>query len=92
MNLRQRLDRLEGATVKAQTAPIAIVREIVKPSATGPELVGLMLRPLHCGETVQINRAPDETEAEMRVRFKALRNGLTFSATTFATIAKTQGV
>lgn len=72
MTLKKRLDRLEGATVKAETGPSAIVRQFVQPSATGPELVAMMLRPLHCGDAVQIDRAPGETESELRARFEAL--------------------
>ncbi len=48
MTLKKRLDRLEGAPVKPEARVCAIVRKIVQPSATGPELVGLMLRPLQC--------------------------------------------
>jgi len=55
MTLKKRLDRLEGATVKPETGPSAIVRQIVQPSATGPELVGLMLRPLHDGRAGQMD-------------------------------------
>jgi len=74
MTLKKRLDRLEGITVKAETEIRAIVRQIVQPSATGPELVGMMLRPLHGGDVVRIDRAPGETESELRARFKALTN------------------
>lgn len=72
MTLKKRLDRLEGATMKAETEIRAIVRQIAQPSATGPELVAMMLRPLHCGDAVQIDRAPGETESELRSRFMAL--------------------
>ena len=72
MTLRKRLDRLEGATPKPETEICAIIREIVQPSATGPELVAIMLRPLHGGDAVQIARAPGETEAETRTRFAAM--------------------
>ena len=74
MTLKKRLDRLEGATVKPETAPSAIVREIVQPSANGPQLVAMMLRPLHCGDAVQIDRAPSETKTELRARLEALTN------------------
>jgi len=58
--------------VKFQTEPFAIVREIVQPSVTGPELVAMMLRPLRGGDAVQINRAPGETEGDTRKRFTAM--------------------
>lgn len=72
MTLKKRLDRLEGATVTPASEPRAIVREIVQPSTTGPELVGLILRPLHAGEAVRIYRAPSESEAKLRARFAAM--------------------
>jgi len=72
MTLRKRLDRLEGATAKPETEPCAIIRKIVRPSATGPELVAMMLRPLHGGDVMQTDRAPGETEAETRTQFAAM--------------------
>jgi hypothetical protein len=72
MTLKKRLDRLEGATEKPETEPCAIVREIVQPSATGPELVAMMLRPLNGGEVMQTVRAPGETESDTRTRFAAM--------------------
>ena len=66
MTLGKRLDRLEGATVKPETGPCVIVRNIVQPSATGPELVAMMLRPLHGGDAVQSDCAPGETEMRSR--------------------------
>lgn len=72
MTLKKRIDRLEGATAKPETEPCAIVREIVQPSATGPELVAMMLRPLNGGEVVQTARAPGETGADTRKRFAAM--------------------
>ncbi len=71
MTLKKRLDRLEGAAAKPASGPRAIVRAIVQPSATGPELAGLMLRPPDGGSAVQIDRAPGESEAELRARFAA---------------------
>ena len=73
MTLKKRLDRLEGATAKPQTMPCAIVREVVQPGATGPELVAMMLRPLHGGGAARIDRTPGETEADLRSRFAAMR-------------------
>ena len=49
MTLRKRLARLERAAAKPASGPFVIVREIVQPSATGPELVALMQRPLDGG-------------------------------------------
>jgi len=72
VTLKKRIDRLEGATAKPETEPCAIVREIVQPSATGPELVAMMLRPLNGGEVVQTARAPGETESDTRTRFAAM--------------------
>ena len=72
MTLQKRLDRMEGAAVKPEAEPCAIIREIVQPSANGPELVGMMLRPLPDGDAMQIDRAPGETEAEARTRFAAI--------------------
>jgi len=72
LTLRKRLDRLEGAALKPASWPCAIVREIVQPSATGPELVALMLRPLHGGDTVQIDCNPGEDETALRERFAAM--------------------
>ena len=72
MTLRKRLDRLEGATAKPETEPCAIFRKIVRPNATGPELVGLMLRPLHGGDAVHIDRDPGEREPDLRARFAAM--------------------
>jgi len=74
VTLKKRLDRLEGATVKAESEPCAIFREIVQPSATGPELVAMMLRPLNGGEVVQTARAPGETESDTHKRFAAMCN------------------
>jgi hypothetical protein len=70
VTLKKRLDLLEGATAKPETEPCAIVREIVQPSATRPELVAMMLRPLHGGDVVQIDRDPCETE--LSARFAAM--------------------
>jgi hypothetical protein len=71
VTLRKRIDRLEGATAKPLGGPSAIVREIVQPSATGPQLVALMLRPLD-GGGVQIDRNPSEDETALRARFAAM--------------------
>ncbi|TQM94550.1 hypothetical protein [Roseinatronobacter monicus] len=72
MTLQKRIDRLEGATAKPASGPCAIVREIMKPSATGSELVALMLRPLDGGGVVHIDRNPGEDETALRERFAAM--------------------
>ncbi len=74
MTLQKRIDRLEGATAKPASGPCAIVREIMQPSATGPELVALMLRPFD-GGAVQIDRTPGEDETAFRARFAAICPG-----------------
>ena len=72
MTLRKRLDRLEGANVKPVHGLCAIVREVVKPRASGPELVAMMMRPLHGGDVVQSVRNPGEGETAFRARFAAM--------------------
>jgi hypothetical protein len=71
VTLRKRLDRLEGATAKPASGPCAIVREIMQPSATGPELVALMLRALDGGGVVHIDHNPGEDKTGFRARFAA---------------------
>ena len=71
MTLRKRIDRLEGATMQPGNMPSSILYEIVKPSASGPEIVGLTLRPLHCGDIVKLGREPGEDENAFRARFDA---------------------
>jgi hypothetical protein len=68
MTLRKRLDKLDAARGKA-SGPVAVLRAIIQPSATGPELVALMLRPFH-GGAVQIDRLPGESETDLRARFE----------------------
>jgi hypothetical protein len=72
VTLQKRIDPLEGATAKPASGPCAIVRAIVQPSATGPELVALMLRPLDGGGMVYIDRNPDEDETALRKRFATM--------------------
>ena len=71
MTLRRRIQRLEGTTAQPGDMPSAFVVEFMQPSASGPELVGLMLRPLHGGEVVQIDRQAGESEADLRARSEA---------------------
>lgn len=71
MTLKRRIRRLEGGTAQPGDMPSAFVLEFMKPSASGPELVGLMLRPLRGGDVVQIDRQPGETETALRARFEA---------------------
>ena len=72
MTLKKRLDRLEGATAKLAGQPCAVNREIVQPSATGPELLALMLRPPHAGNAVRTDRATGESDAVLRARFATM--------------------
>lgn len=71
MGIQRRLERLEAATAKPKKTPVAVVRTIMQPSASGPELVALMLRPLHGGKVVQLDRNPREDENAFRARFDA---------------------
>ncbi len=69
MTLRKRLDKLDAARGKPSGWPIAVVRTILQPSATGPELVALMLRPFH-GHALRIDRDSGEVETAFRARFQ----------------------
>ena len=71
MTLQRRIRRLEGTAAEPGDMPSAVVLEFMQPSASGPELVGLMLRPLHGGDVMQIDREPGESEAALRARFEA---------------------
>ena len=71
MTLQRRIQRLEGTTAQPGDLPSAVVLEFMQPSASGPELVGLMLRPLRGGDVTQIDREPEESEAALRARFEA---------------------
>lgn len=68
MTLRKRLDKLDAALGKVN-GPVAVVRAIMQPSASGPELVALMLRMFH-GDAVQIDRLPGESESDLRAQFE----------------------
>lgn len=76
MTLRKRIDRLEGGTMQPDNVPFAIRREIVKPGTSGPELVALMLRPLHGKNMLQLDRTPCEDETAFQARFDAACAGL----------------
>jgi len=72
MTLGARLKRLERGGGKPDHGPWAIVREVVQPSAMGPELVALILRPRLGRDAVQIDRAPAETEPDLRARLAVM--------------------
>jgi len=69
LTLKKRLDRLEAATAKSASESRATIHAIVQPSATGPELAGLMLRPPDGGNAVRTDRATGESDAVLRARF-----------------------
>lgn len=71
MTLKRRIERLEGTTAQPENWPSAILHQIMQPSASGPELAGLMLRPILGGDVVRIDREPGETETAFRARFEA---------------------
>jgi len=73
MTLRKRINRLEGATVKPVHGLCAITREIMQPSACGPELVAVMKCPLYGGDAARIDRSPGEGEAAFRARFAGMQ-------------------
>ncbi len=69
MTLRRRLDRLEART--PPPAPAAVLRPVVAPSASGPVVVGAMLR--RAGEPSRhITREPGEALADFMARAEAL--------------------
>lgn len=71
MTLCKRLEKLEAATTKPTGWPVTVLHEIMQPSASGPKLVGLMLRPSQGRDAVQIDRKHGEGEAAFRARFEA---------------------
>lgn len=72
MNLKRRIEKLERPAAHMADLPSAIVVEFYQPSATGPELSGLLLQPLKGAASEQFNREPGECEADFRNRFEAL--------------------
>ena len=73
MTLRRRLDRLEARTAPpASSPPVAVLRPVVTPSASGPVVVGAMTR--RAGEPWRhLDREPGEALGASMARAEGAR-------------------
>ncbi|MDD9738124.1 hypothetical protein PVW53_21790 [Seohaeicola sp. SP36] len=70
MTIKRRIERLEQTSPIGANLPTSIAIGLYTPSATGPVLAALMLRPLGGGPVMGMKREPGEDEASFRARFE----------------------